>query len=216
MPEPTPQQGGAGDDPYSGDYDDQGPIFREGPDGRVYQWDGQQWVPTAGIPGEQQPSLGRQLFEQSVLGQMEANLPLSRWQQAQLGVDQGNLGARYAELGFNQQRFGQEFEYQKEQDFIGKLFDMIGVNQAMSASADARRNAQRETLMQSAPYQTAGREFYGGFEPFGPAAALASGAGVPYQPRSTAGAQMPLDISAGGAAPQYDAATLALLERILG
>jgi hypothetical protein len=106
------------------------------------------------------------------------------------------------------------FEEQRRQNEFDRFVDVITTQQAAQQMADARRATVQDRLVEAAPNLTMGREFYGGFEPFGAYSAVANFAGVPFMPRSTAAAQLPLSTDMGPAPVVQDPLLAAILERL--
>ena len=100
----------------------------------------------------------------------------------------GGSGLAAAQLGQRQA----EFEFQKEQTLWERALSQLEAVQANQALQDKRQQDAADLTLKAAPYMTAGREYFGGFEPYGAAAAVANYAGVPYTPAPTFSAQVPL------------------------
>lgn len=179
-----------------------GPSIVQGPDGREYvvtpdpsDPSGYRLIPLGGQDTEAPRSPMQQIFDDFTRESVLNTLPPTQYQRAGLDIDRGNLGARYAELGFSREQLAE----QQRQNAFNRILDMIDQQRQQQALAEAQRNAARETMLAAGPNATAGRDYFAGFEPFGAAAAVSNFAGVPYTPRSTAGAQVPLNISAAPA-----------------
>jgi hypothetical protein len=137
------------------------------------------------------------------------SLPPTPYQQAQLGLEGGRLGLSQQQFGLDQQQFQQSIQ----ENAMNRQLQAIEEARMLQTLAEQTRQNQRETLIEAGPSMTAGREYYGGFQPGGAASGIANFAGVGFTPQSTANAQVPLDVSAQPA--QANPQLMALLNRYL-
>lgn len=165
--------------------------------------------------GVSQPLLG------SVQAALDADLITTSIAQEILGVGGGGAssgssggsgsggGSPYADL-YAGLAVRQQEEAEK-QAYVGNLLDLIDLAERRQAQNAQLSQNTAQLQAQLAPYMTGGREYYGGFEPYGAAAAVAAAAGVPFTPRPI----QTMSINTG-AAPQQESDYEALLRQYLG
>lgn len=89
----------------------------------------------------------------------------------------GAYDAMYADMA------RQKFEAEMRQNELDNLAALTGLTMKQDMENEARRQQQAQQMAALAPYMTGGRTFAGGWEPTGPAAALANYAGVAFYPQ---------------------------------
>jgi hypothetical protein len=216
MPRPPRQSpGDESEDPFgdgTGGSDFEDPYtYREGADGSVIVIDRRTGKEVRRIGGQSPWDVYSALAEEA---------RKNRSQRAEEALGFGNLGLRGEELGLERElgfgRLGldqQELAYAQERDALNRQLQAIEEARMQQTLAEQTRQNQRDTLIAAGPQMTAGREFYGGFEPGGAASGVANFAGVGFTPRSTAQSQVPLNVDAGPA--QANPQLMALLDRYL-
>lgn len=138
-----------------------------------------------------------------------------------MNASQGDNGSGvgYAQLAQRQQ----EFEYQKEQDALNRAYtekqdtltnllnELSAIRQQQVLATTARDNA-RTALISAAPNLNDGRQYFGGYEPGGPAQALADFSGYTFNPQPLRTVPIGFDPNPAAADPQ----AMAVLNRLMG
>lgn len=122
----------------------------------------------------------------------------------------GGGGSPYAAQQMELQQ--QQFQHTLEQDRLQNILDVLNATrQQQVLMTQARDNAQA-ALISAAPNLNDGRQYFGGYEPGGPAQALADFGGYAFTPQPLQ--TVPITFNPNPVA--VDPATQAILDRILG
>jgi hypothetical protein len=141
----------------------------------------------------------------------EAGLPDSLIRDMLIGQEPSGGGGgspyagMYADLALRQQ------QHAEEQDYLANIADLAGMAGSRQANNITAQQNQAQLLGELAPIMSGGRQFMGGFEPYGAASAVGNYAGVPVQPRPIVTQNVPT-----GYMPQQESEYEMLLRQLLG